>query len=120
MRPLSARFLSLSMVAFASTTLMHSAEPIDLAAVFRRTAELNASVLTGREAALQAHASADAQRAALLPNVSLRAEAVTVSKLTATQNPAAGRFDGQVNGSLSLLNLQQTAAYSSAKRGAEA
>ena len=47
------------MVAFASTTLMHSAEPIDLAAVFRRTAELNASVLTGREAALQAHRQTD-------------------------------------------------------------
>lgn len=104
---------------------MRGEEAIDLAAVFRRAEALNAGVLTGREAAVQAHAAADLQRVGLLPNISLRAaqqrsETVTATKTVATQNPAAGRFDGQVNGSLNLLNLQQTAAFRSAKRGAEA
>ena len=125
MRPSFACFFVSFVGIFAPAVLVRAAEPIDLAAVFKRAEELNASVLTGREAAVQARATADGKRSGLLPNVSLRAqqqrsEAITVTKLAATTNPAAGRFDGQLNGSLSLLNLQQIAAFRSAKRGADA
>jgi outer membrane protein len=125
MRLFFARLVLMLPVLFAPAIVARGEESIDLAAVFKRAEELNASVLTGREAAVQARAAADVQRVALLPNVSLRAqqqrsETVTVADRTAIQNPAVGRFDGQLNGSLSLLNLQLMAAYRSAQRGADA
>ena len=119
------RIYSLLLVVPALAVAVHGDEPLDLAAIFKRTEALNAGVLTGREAAVQAHAAADGQRAQLLPNISLRAqqqraEALTVTKTVTTQNPTASRFDGQVNGTMNLLNLQQTTAYRSARRGADA
>ena len=125
MRPSSFRLFLVPLTVLAAGMPVRGDEKLDLAAVFQRTEQMNSSVLTGRETATQAHAAADSQRVALLPNVSLRAQqersqGVTVTNTSAIQGTAASRFDGQLNGSLSLLNLQQSTTYKSARRGAEA
>lgn len=125
MRPSSPRLFLVPLAILAAGVPAHGDEQLDLAAVFQRTEQMNSSVLTGRETATQAHAAADAQRVALLPNVSLRAQqarsqGVSVTNTTATQGVPASRFDGQLNGSMNLLNLQLAANYKSARRGADA
>ena len=125
MRQLPVRLSLLSLLLLAAGVSARGDEQLDLAAVFQRTAQMNSSVLTGREVATQAHAAADVQRVALLPNVSLRAQqqraqSVSVTNTTAAQSATARRCDGQLNGSMTLLNLQQSASYNSAKRAAAA
>ena len=98
-------------------------EPWSLAKALQTVEGANVNVLLSREAAAQALAAANQQRAGLLPNIALsaqqrRTELVSVAASgTLTQTPATNRFDGKLTGSLALLNPQQIAAYRSSRVG---
>jgi outer membrane protein TolC len=96
---------------------------LSLAEAFEGIEKANPNVLISREAVVQALASADQQRAALLPDVSLdaqqrRTQAVQISGPTPVEQGPVNRFDGKLTGSVALLNPAQIAAYRAARKGA--
>lgn len=78
------------------------------------------TVLLSREAAVQAIASAQQQRAALLPNVALngsqtRSRAASFTGGTVSSGAINNRFSGTLNATLNLLDAQNIASYGAAK-----
>ncbi|HEY0967132.1 MAG TPA: TolC family protein [Opitutaceae bacterium] len=104
--------LALQPVAHAATlTLREALEAVDRTSI---------TVLLSREAAVQAIAASQQQRAALMPNVNLnasqnRSSSASFSNGNVTQNSPTNRFSGTLNATLNLLDAQNIASYSASK-----
>ncbi len=104
--------LALQPVAHAATlTLREALEAVDRTSI---------TVLLSREAAVQAIAASQQQRAALMPNINLnasqnRSSSASFSNGNVTQNSPSNRFSGTLNATLNLLDAQNIASYSASK-----
>lgn len=115
------------LVCLGLTALLYSAlraeePPLSLEKAFAAVEKVNVNVLVSRESVSQAIASANQQRAGLLPRVNLdaqqrRIQSVTVANNTPADAGLTNRFDGKLTGTYNLLSPTQIASYRAARRG---
>ncbi|GAB1487733.1 hypothetical protein MASR2M8_01740 [Opitutaceae bacterium] len=119
------RYRSLTHLSFALIAAL-SLQPFAHAATLTLSEALDAvdrtsiTVLLSREAAVQAIAASQQQRAALMPNINLnasqnRSSSASFSNGNVTQNSPTNRFSGTLNATLNLLDAQNIASYSASK-----
>ncbi len=98
---------------------------LSLEQAFGAVEKVNLSALVSRENAVQAMEAANAQRAQLLPNVSgtlaqKRSEVVTIAGNRAIAGNPSNRFDAQLTGAFTLVDLARRASFRAARAGADA
>jgi outer membrane protein TolC len=121
------RFGRLAMVSLLLTLGLQAAEvtTLSLEQAFGAVDKVNLNALVSRENAVQAAEAANAQRSQLLPNVAgnlaqKRSEVVTIVGGRAIAGAASSRFDAQLTGSITLLDLAKRASFRAARAGADA
>lgn len=95
----------------ATLTLREAMEAVDRTSI---------TVLLSREAAVQAIAASQQQKAALMPTVNLnagqnRSSSASFANGTVNQNSPTNRFSGTLNATLNLLDAQNIASYRASK-----
>jgi outer membrane protein TolC len=121
------RFGRLAMVSLLLTLGLQAAEvtTLSLEQAFGAVDKVNLNALVSRENAVQAAEAANVQRSQLLPNVAgnlaqKRSEVVTIVGGRAIAGAASNRFDAQLTGSITLLDLAKRASFRAARAGADA
>ncbi len=115
----------LALVALCSAFSAVRAEELvtlTLEQALRLTDSANVTVLLSREAAAQAVAVANQQRAGILPNIGLhaqqgRAAVVNIVNNTPVLSPPANSYYGKLAGNFAVLNPQQFSAWRAARTG---
>lgn len=112
----------LGITVFFCAVLRAEELPLSLESAFAAAEKVNVNVLVSRESASQALASANQQRAGLLPRVNLdaqqrRIQSVSVASNVPSDAGLTNRFDGKLTGTYNLLSPTQIAAYRAARRG---
>jgi len=112
--------LSLALVAALAFQSAAHAATLTLREALEAVDRTSITVLLSREAAVQAIAASQQQRAALLPNVTLnasqnRSSSASFANGTVSQNSPSNRFSGTLNATLNLLDAQNIASYSASK-----
>lgn len=122
MRP--ARFLGFLFL-FPVISLLRAAEALTLEQALASVERVNLTALLARENVVQANEQALAQRANVLPAVTgsaqqRRSRAVSVVNGSAVAGAPASRFDAQLTGAYTLLDLSRLSNVRAARVGAEA
>lgn len=98
---------------------------LSLEQAFGAVEKVNLTALVSRENAVQAQEAANVQRSQLLPNLSgsltqRRSESVTIAGSRAISGSPSNRFDAQLAGSFTLVDLARRASFRAARAGADA